>query len=173
LYYEFINKERENMRSYRDYRANWSGGAKTPDVTTTQWNMLAIPAAVLAVMAILQIISFSHFKDWLDSIRVGWPAVVAVVIIVAEVWGAASLLRVSMGYMWRFIGLGLAIAVTAFWFVENLYLATSTGGQLPSSGLFGNYLNQQPGWWTVLEISVLLFWAVYAAELLKVRGQSK
>lgn len=157
------------MRSYRDYRSNWSGGASTPVLSPASWNLLAIPAAVLAVMAILQIISFGRFKDWLDSIRVGWPAVVAVIIIIAELWGALSLLRIPMSAMWRFLGISMAVLVVGFWFIENLYLTTSSGGQLPTSGLFGNYLNQQPGWWTILETTVLLFWIVYAAELLKWR----
>ena len=161
------------MKSLGDYRSNWAGGSKTPNATSAQWNMLAVPAAVLAVMAVLQVISFGHFKDWLDSIGIGWPVVVAIAIIVAELWGAASLLRISMSAMLRFWGVALAVMVTAFWFVENLYLATSSGGQLPTSGLFGKYLNQQPGWWTVVEVSVLLFWVVYAAELLKWRADNR
>lgn len=160
------------MRSYRDYRSNWSGGTKTPEATGAQWNLLAIPAAVLAVMAILQIISFGRFKDWIDSINIGWPVAVAVVIIVAELWGAISLLRIPMHAMMRFWGIALAVIVSGFWFVENLYLASSSGGQLPTSGFFGKYLNQQPGWWTVVEISLMLFWIVYAAELLKWRADN-
>ncbi len=157
------------MRSYRDYRSNWSGGARTPQISTVSWNLLAVPAAVLAVMAILQIISFGKFKDWLDSVRIGIPAVTAVLIIIAELWGAVSLLRISMPSVWRFLGVSLAVAVTGFWFIENLYFATSTGGQLPTSGYFGRYLNQQPGWWTIIEMTIMLFWVVYAAELIKWR----
>ncbi len=161
------------MRSYRDYRSNWSGGTKVPALSSMQWNMLAIPAAVLAVMAILQIVSFGHFKDWLDSIRIGWPTAVAVVIIIVELWGAISLLRIPMSNMWRFLGISLAVLVAGFWFAENLYLATSTGGQLPSSGFFGNYLNQQPGWWTIIEVTILLYWIIYGAELLKWRPAAR
>jgi hypothetical protein len=131
------------------------------------WNILAVPAIVLAVMAILQIISFGHFRDWLDEIRIGWPAVVAVVIIICELWGAASLLQISWGRSVRVIGLTLALAVSFFWFVENLMLAANGGaGQLPNSGFFGKYLAQSPGWWTILEVTIVLFWVVYAAELL-------
>lgn len=161
------------MRSYRDYRANWAGGAKVAELSPRQWNLLAVPAAVLAVMAILQIISFGGFNDWLVSVRIGWPTVMAIVIIVAEIAGALSLLRLPVSPMMRFLGLTLAVLVAGFWFVENLYLATSTGGQLPSSGLFGKYLNQQPSWWTVLEVSVLLYWVLYGAELLKLRPAAR
>jgi hypothetical protein len=158
------------MRSLTDYRSNWGGASDKPELSQRHWNMLAIPAVVLAVMAILQIISFGRFKDWLTEIRIGWPAVVAVVIILAELWGALSLLQLNMSRMLRFLGVSLAVLVSGFWFVENLQIASSGGaGQLPSSGLFGKYLNQSPGWWTILEVSILLFWVVYAAELLKWR----
>jgi hypothetical protein len=66
----------------RSYRSNWSGGESVPELSNTTWTLLAIPAAALVVMAILQITSFSSFKDWLEGIRVGWPAVVAVAVII-------------------------------------------------------------------------------------------
>lgn len=158
------------MRSYRDYRSNWSGGESTPGLSPTSWNLLAIPAAVLFVMAILQIISFGKFKDFLDNINIGWPVVVAIVLIIAELWGAVSLLRVPMNAMVRFIGVTLAVLVTGFWFIENLFLVTSdTASALQNSGYFGKYLSQTPGWWTVIEATIALFWVVYAAELLKWR----
>jgi len=157
------------MRSVRDYRSNWSGGERTPNLNAMSWNLMALPAAALAVMAILQAISFGKFKDWLESIRIGWPAVVAVVIIVAELWGAISLLRIPLPAALRFIGISLAVLVVGFWFVETLYLTTSTAGQLPNSGFFGKYLSQSPGWWTVLEATIALYLVVYAAELLKWR----
>src|SRR6476646_3047349 len=105
------------MRSLTDYSANWGGTSGKPELSQRSWNMLAIPAVILAVMAILQVISFGKFKDWLDDIRVGWPAVVAVVIIIAELWGALSLLQVNMNRMFRFVGVSLAVLVSGFWFV--------------------------------------------------------
>jgi hypothetical protein len=141
-------------------------------LSPASWNVLAIPAAVLFVMAILQVIGFGKFKDFLDNIKIGWPAVVAVVIIIAELWGAVSLLRVPMSNMLRFFGVSLAVLVTGFWFVENLFLVTSdTANALQNSGLFGKYLSQTPGWWSVIEVSLLLFWVVYSAELLKWRPE--
>lgn len=161
------------MRSMSAYGSTWAGGEKTPGLTSMQWNLLAVPAAVLAVMAILQIASFGRFKDWLDSINIGAPAVVAVLLIIAELWGAIALLRIPMNAMFRYFGVGVALLATGFWFIENMYLATSSGGQLPTSGFFGRYLNQQPGWWTIIEISILLFWVVYAAELFKGSGRAR
>jgi hypothetical protein len=158
------------MRSLAGYRTNWGGTGSSLELNQNQWNMLAIPAIVLLVGAVLQIISFSDFKDWLDGAGVGWPAVVAVVLIVAEVWGAVSLLQVGMNRAMRWVGLTLAVLVSGFWFIKNIQEATNgTITQTPSSGFFGRFLTQAPGWWTVVEVSVLLFWVVYAAELLKWR----
>lgn len=160
------------MKSLADYRTNWSGTSAKSELNQRDWNMLAIPAVVLAVMAILQVISFGKFKDWLDGTGVGWPAVVAVVLILAELWGAVSLLQVGMNKAMRWVGLTLAVLVSGFWFVKNIMEATNgTITQAPSSGLFGKYLTQTPGWWTVVEVSALLFWVVYAAELLKWRDR--
>lgn len=161
------------MKSLSDYSASWGSGDRKPNLSQRQWNMLAVPAIVLAVMAILQIISFGKFKDWLDEIRVGWPAAVAVAIIICELWGAISFLQISMSSVVRRVGVWLAILVTGFWFYENLQLASSGGaGQLPNSGFFGNYLKQSPGWWTILEIAILFFWVLYAAETLKRAGRN-
>jgi len=156
------------MRSLNTYRSNWGGTSDKPELSQMHWNVLALPAIALTVMAILQIISFGKFKDWLDGVGVGWPAVVAVVVIVAELWGALSLLQVGIGRAWRWVGLTMAVLVSGFWFVENITQATNGAiTQAPNSGFFGKYLTQTPGWWTIVEISLLLFWVVYSAELLR------
>lgn len=149
-------------------RVKRDGVNQTPDLSQTQWYILGVPAVVLFVMAVLQILSFSHFKDWLNDIRVGWPAAVAIGIIIAELLGSVSLTQINISRTKRFIGLTLALLVSGFWFVENLQLASSGGaGQLQSSGFFGNFLLQSPGWWTILEATILIFWLTYSAELLK------
>jgi hypothetical protein len=159
------------MRSLTGDSTNWGGVSDKPDLGQKHWLLLAIPAVVLLAMAILQAVSFGKFKNWLEEIRIGWPAVVAVAVILAELWGAASLLQVSWPRAVRYIGLTLAVLVSFFWFVENLTLAANGGaGQLQNSGFFGSYLTQSPGWWTILAVSVLLFWVVYAAELLNWSG---
>lgn len=157
----------------RDYNSNWTGG-KVDDLSAMSWNLLAVPAAVLVVMAVLQAVSFGKFKDWLEGIRISWPAAVAVVIILAELLGALSLLRIPINGMLRFVGVSLAVLVTGFWFIENAYLVTSVyAGHIQNSGLFGKYLAQEPGWWTVLEVTFLLFWVVFGAELLKLVPSSR
>lgn len=151
-------------------RVKRDGLNQKPDLSQTQWYILGTPAVVLFVMAVLQILSFNEFKDWLNGIRIGWPAATAVVIILAELIGALSLTQVNISRSLRFTGLMLGVLVSGFWFIENLQLASSGGaGQLPNSGFFGNFLTQSPGWWTILEVTILLFWLTYSAELLKSR----
>lgn len=158
------------MKAVSDYRANWAGRSGLPELNQRHWSLLAVPAVVLLVMALLQLISFGKFKDWLDSIKVGWPAVVAVLVIIAELWGAVSLTKLNMNQGLRFFGVAAAVLVAGFWFVENAQLLVNGGYQdLHNSGFFGNFLRQTPGWWTMVEASLLLFWIVYAAELLKWR----
>src|SRR4051812_7649496 len=96
---------RSNVRVKRD------ASNQKPGLSQTQWYILAVPAIVLVVMAILQIISFKDFKDWLTEIRVGWPAAVAVLIILAEILGAVSLTQINISRTLRFVGLTLAVAV--------------------------------------------------------------
>jgi hypothetical protein len=153
------------MRSLSGYKSNLSGSSDVPGLSQREWNVLAVPAAVLAVMAILQAISFGKFKDWLDGVGVGWPALIAAVLIVAELFGAVSLLRLPMSAMVRKTGLVLAVLATGFWFFKNIQLVSSGAADASgNSGFFGKYLTQAPGWWTVIEITVLLFLVIYAVK---------
>lgn len=157
------------MRSVSN-RSNWSGGANTPELSQNHWNLLAVPAAVLAVMAVLQIISFGSFKGWLVTVGVGWAAVVAVVLIILELWGAISLLRVPMSSMLRFWGLSLAVLAVGFWFIENLFvLSNGAADRVASSDYFGKYLVQTPGWWSVIEVAIMLYLLIWAAEIIRWR----
>lgn len=153
----------------RSVKSNWSGGERVPDINTSAWNILAIPAAVFFVMAILQAISFTAFRNYLDGQRVGAPTLTGILLIIAGFWAAFSLLRLPLPYIFRSFGILLALLVAGFWFIENLFFTTSAGGQLPNSGFFGKYLTQSPGWWTVLEVSIMLFLVIHAARLLKWR----
>ncbi|HET7827910.1 MAG TPA: hypothetical protein VFK97_03520, partial [Candidatus Saccharimonadales bacterium] len=136
-------------------RSNWGGTSDKPELSQASWNIIAVPAIVLAIMAILQLISFGRFKDWLDSAGVGWPTFVAVVVIIAELWGALSLLQVGLGRAWRWLGLTLAVLVSGFWFFENVTQLTNRHLTMigDNSGFFGRYLSQTPGWWSVIEIT--------------------
>lgn len=144
----------------------WGEMSQPPNLTDQQWGITSLLGVVLVVMALLQAIGFGDFKDWLDSIGLGAPATWAVVIIVAELWAALSFFKLPLMNGFRMIGAWLAILVSGFWFIENLRLVSEgKAGVLASSGFFGKYLTQSPGWWTVIEVTVLLLWVVYSLRL--------
>ena len=137
-----------------------------PKLSGRQWNMTGALGVVLMVMAVLQLVSFGSFKDWLAAIGLGGATAWAVVLIVAEIFGAMSFFKLRLSRPARMLGSLLALFVAGFWFVENLRLvSTGKAGTLSSSGFFGKYLHQSSGWWTVIEVTILLFWVIYALEL--------
>ncbi|HSX17777.1 MAG TPA: hypothetical protein VLE51_00240 [Candidatus Saccharimonadales bacterium] len=145
----------------------WGEMADPPNLTSQQWNMTGLLGVILIVMAILQLIGFSDFKDWLDSVGLGAPTVWAIAIVVAEIWVGLTFFKLKLMNGFRVIGAWLAVLVSGFWFIETLRLVSEgAGGQLTNSGFFGKYLHQSPGWWTVLEASILLFWVAYSLRLL-------
>jgi phosphatidylserine synthase len=133
-----------------------------PQLTTKRWSIAAIPAFILLIAAILQLISFNDFKEVLSSHGLPGPAAWAVAIIFAELWGAAGFFKWRLSVGFRAVAYTMAVLVAMFWFVHNLQLlATGAAEHLDNSGFFGRFLAQQPGWWTVAEVTVLLFWVLY------------
>lgn len=155
------------MSAADETKSSW--GVETvepPKLTDTQWNLTGLLGIILILMAILQLVSFGSFKDWLGQVGLSGPTVWAILIIIAELWGAAAYFKVRLSPLFRAVSSLLAMLAAGFWFVENLQLiAGGAAGQLDSSGFFGHYLNQSPGWWTALEVTVLLFWTIYSVGL--------
>jgi len=144
----------------------WGDMVDPPKLTNREWNMVGILGVVLIVMAILQVIGFSDFKDWLSSIGLGSPSIWAVVLVLAEVLAAVGFFKLKLMKGLRAVSSVLAVLVAGFWFVENLRLvAQANAGELTNSGFFGKFLHQSPGWWTVVEVTVFLFWTIYAVKL--------
>lgn len=140
--------------------------ADAPKLTSRQWNIAGLVGVVFIVMAVLQAIGFSDFKDWLESIGLGSTAVWAVGLIVAELWAATVFFKLPLMNGFRLVGSLLAILVAGFWFVQNLRLISDgAGNSLEGSGFFGKFLEQSPGWWTVIEVTALLFLVVYILKL--------
>lgn len=159
------------MKTLDRYGSNWSGGVGVPNLDLVSWNVLAVPAAVFAVMGILQAIGFGSFKDYLSGMGIGAPTVTAILLIIAEFWAALSLLRIPLPAAFRYFGILLALLASGFWFIENFFFITNTGGQLTNSGYFGKYLTQSPGWATALEASIFLYWVIYSAKILKWKAE--
>ncbi|HLG91120.1 MAG TPA: hypothetical protein VI336_03135 [Candidatus Saccharimonadales bacterium] len=150
----------------------WTEMTDPPKLSTREWNITGLVGVVLIVMAVLQAIGFGDFRDWLESVGLGSPAVWAVGIIVAELWAAVGFFKLPVMTGFRMVSGLLAILVAGFWFVQNLRLVSEgAAGELSSSGLFGKFLEQSPGWWTVIEVTALLFLVAYGVNL--VSGWSK
>jgi hypothetical protein len=157
------------MSARRVRNSGWPVKAVSPpSLTTRQWVMAAVPAAIFLVAAILQLISFADFTDALNAMGLPGPTAWAVCIILAELWGAAGFFRWRLSVGFRAVSHVLAVTAAGFWFVENLQLVSNgLGAQLNNSGFFGNFLRQKPGWWTVIEVTIFLFWVIYAVGLMQ------
>jgi hypothetical protein len=143
-----------------------------PQLTTKHWLVAAVPSFGLLLAAILQLVSFNDFKEVLNSQGLPGSTAWAVVIIFAELWGAAGFLKWRLSVGFRLVSYAMAVAAALFWFIHNLQLvASGAADHLDNSGFFGSYLAQQPGWWTVLEVSIFLFWVIY--EIAFLRDHSK
>lgn len=139
-----------------------------PKLTATQWALFNLLGVTFLLMAILQIISFNDFRDTLSSFGLSAPTAWAVGLIVAELWAAATMFKLRLSYAFRAVSALLALLSAGFWFLENINLVSNGNGDfLTNSGFFGGYLTQSPGWWTVVEVSILLFWVLYALGLSK------
>jgi len=139
-----------------------------PKLTDQQWNLMGLLGSVFFVMAILQLISFTYFTDWLKQIGLGAPSVWAAALIMAELWASASFFKLRLSPGFRIVSLSLAVLVSGFWFIQNLRLVSNgASGYLTGSGFFGRFLQQPPGWLTVFETSLLLFFTIFAVNLSK------
>lgn len=146
--------------------SGWTKTVNPPKLSTTQWNVAGLLGVVFVVMAVLQAIGFSDFKDWLDAIGLGSPATWAVGLIIAELLAAVGLFRLKLPKIVAMLSALAAILVAGFWFIENIRLVSqAASGELTNSGFFGKFLHQSPGWWTVIEVTVFLFWVIYSVQL--------
>jgi hypothetical protein len=144
----------------------WTKMTNPAKLTNQQWYLTSLVGVVFLVMALLQLIGFSDFKNWLESIGISAATECAVVLIVAEVLASLAFFRIPLMAGLRMLAAWLAILAGGFWFIENLRLVSDgKAGQLSSSGFFGKYLNQSPGWWTVIEVTIFLFLVVWSLYL--------
>lgn len=160
------------MKSLDQQLKQWSNVFANPaKLNQNESAVTSLAAAVFLVMAILQAISFTDFKEALQGLGLtDGPATWALVLIIAEVWAALALMRIDLPGLVRFFGGFFAVFATGFWFIQSVQVvATAAAGEVVNSGFFGKYLMQQPGWWTVVEASILLFWTVYVLKLIQKR----
>jgi hypothetical protein len=142
------------------------GTGEPPKLATTQWVVSGVVGGVLLVAAILQLISFSDFRDNLNDMGLPGPTTWAVCIVLAEILGAAVFFRLRLSYLFRSVSAALAVLVAGFWFVEHLQLISNgQAEQMTSSDFFGRFLPQSPSWWTVIEVTALLLLIVWVLDL--------
>jgi hypothetical protein len=126
---------------------------------------MGLVGGLFLIMALLQLISFNDFKNNLSAAGFAGPTAWAVVIILAEIWASVGFLKIPLSAALRMVSYGLAVLVAGFWFIYNLQLiSTGVGEQLKGSGFFGRFLTQGPGWWTAVEVSLILFLVIYMVE---------
>jgi hypothetical protein len=141
---------------------------KPPKLTERQWNNVGLLGIVFLVMAVLQVWSFSVFKDWLTATGISGASSWAVIIILVEVLAATGLFKIGLSYMTRVITAAAVVLASGFWFIETVRLISGSYlDTLKNSGYLGRFLQQTPGWWTIVEATILLAWSMYAIDLLK------
>jgi hypothetical protein len=155
------------MRLIQNRNYGWKVPITSPPMLTKQqWDLANLLAVVLIIMAVLQLISFADFRDGLATMGLSAPSIWAVVVILAELWAAAGFFRWRLSYGFRLGSTFLAVAVAAFWFiVQAQTLSNGAAEIMHSSFLFGHYLNQTPGWWTLAEVTALLFLSLFITSL--------
>jgi len=84
------------------------------------------------------------------------------------VLAAIGLFKIGLSYVARVITATAVVLTSSFWFIETIRLINgSYVDTLKSSGYFGRFLQQAPGWWTIVEATILLAWSMYAVNLFK------
>ncbi len=141
-----------------------------PKLSSNQWGALSLLGAVFLVMAVAQLISFNDFKAALNLMGLSSEGAWGALIILAEVGAAVGFFKLRLSALMRTVSGVLALLASGFWFITNIRLvAEGSAGLLPNSGYFGKYLQQSPGWWTVIEATIAIAWVIYSLELVKSR----
>lgn len=123
---------------------------------------------IFVLMILLQLIGFGGLRDWLEAIGFTSASTWAAIIIIVEAIGALSFFKVVLPPVGKMASMGAAVVTAGFWFVENVRLVSDgVASNLTSSGFFGKYLQQTPGWWTIIEVSIFLFWVLSALGMNK------
>ncbi len=145
----------------------WPAKASDPPaLSDMDWNKVMLLGVVFIVMAVLQIVSFNDFETILTNMGLSSPATWAGVLIFAELVAGFSMFKVRMSSLFRMFGATLAALASGFWFFETIRLvANDLSGVVSNVGYFGRFLSQAPGWWTVIESTVVLAWTLWVVRV--------
>jgi hypothetical protein len=145
----------------RNFNYGWKVPLTKPaKLTKEQWSLANVLGFLLVVMAVLQLVSVADFRDGLAVMGLHAPSLWVIVIILCELWAAAGFFKWTLSYGFRYASTTAAIFVAGFWFLMQMQIfANGSADIMGSSYFFGRFLNQSPGWLTVVE-TVLVFGAI-------------
>jgi len=144
--------------------------ADLPKLDKSQWMRSYVLAGIFLVLALVQLVTFSDFKDALGAMGVTSATEWGICVIIAEVIAALGLVKLPLSFLARSICAVMAILAAGFWFILNLQSISSGLDVMPNLGLFGGVLEQSPCWWTTIETSVLLIWTLHILSLMMPSG---
>jgi hypothetical protein len=156
------------MAEQRTKRRFTAVAVEPPALNNHQWAAAAVVGAVLLAMALAQILSIREFQDNFALQDMPATPVLAVLLILAELWAAAGFFQIRLSPLFRRASNGLALLVGLFWLTWILYLLSSLFKY--SANFFGGFLHQQPGFWPVFEAIALLLLMVYVLDRMSSRS---
>lgn len=154
------------MKKLITRRDEWKVSTIDPPILTSmEWLFCNLLGAVFLVMGVLQLISFEDSRDALTSMGVEPSGTWAAAVIFAELFAAAGLFKLRLSYLFRVFSGSLALLASGFWFVTISQAIAGGLDNLQSTGLFGRFLTQSPGWWTLIQATMLVLFSMYAVAL--------
>jgi len=141
-----------------------------PALSNNQWLGLGIIGTILLAAGILQLFNFADFANNFAIAGINPPRLWAALVILGELWGAASFFKVRLSVAFRAVSNFWALAVGIFWFYASVHIAAINSEVVvyPSnmgSNYFGHFLSQSSGWLTIIEAAILLLAVLYALNI--------
>ena len=123
-------------------------------------------AAVLAIVAVLQLFTFEKFPDAIASLWLpggnSFAYFLAAFIVVAEVFALPFLLRLKLSHAMRWVSMLFGWLVPLIWLSIAIWLISSVHN-VTNAGLFGATVPVEPGWWMVFVSTTLGIMAIWAS----------
>ncbi len=119
-------KARSSRKQIANLNTDWPvKPVAPPKLSDMEWALSSLVGLILIVMAVLQLTSFGDFRDLLDKMGLPGASAWAFFIILAELWGSIGFFKIPLSPAFRLVSYTLAVAVSGFWFVQNLQLISN------------------------------------------------
>lgn len=137
-----------------------------PPKTANAGKIALLLAAILVVLAVVQLFSFSKFSAtiddmWLPGVTTVGAKLLAALIVVLEVFAVPFLLRMRLSPAMRVVSM-LFGWVSVTWWIYALVWQNVMPTAIANNGLLGATITIPIGWWSVcfmLGVAVLTIWA--------------